>query len=254
MQCPGPDGLQQDIPLLTPALQFMLSRRLLATSIGTARSLLQRIAKKPCFDMTYTILHPLNRGAAVNSGRSRLQSLHACRTTPQVHAAQHTQVPLQNILPAPLLIPNNGHFRSLWKAFAQRRSFVSVRSQSSDGPSSTAQHAPITIQLPQYCCGCGIKMQQSDPEAPGWVWCTWMDEETADSQINAHSIPAWSPHLLQDVLHYCFHYLRVCRYFIIPAKLLEPRHQVRLAAKTKQQLPRSTARQADDFAVPAQWV
>jgi hypothetical protein len=25
------------------------------------------------------------------------------------------------------------------------------------------------IQVPPYCCGCGVKLQQVDPEAPGCV-------------------------------------------------------------------------------------
>ncbi len=24
-----------------------------------------------------------------------------------------------------------------------------------------------SMQLPQYCCGCGVKLQQQDPDAPG---------------------------------------------------------------------------------------
>lgn len=34
---------------------------------------------------------------------------------------------------------------------------------------SRRQSATIapSIQLPQFCCGCGVKMQQTDPKAPG---------------------------------------------------------------------------------------
>jgi hypothetical protein len=40
-------------------------------------------------------------------------------------------------------------------------------------PASTGPTAPeepaMNIKLPQYCAGCGIRLQQEDPDQPGWV-------------------------------------------------------------------------------------
>lgn len=36
------------------------------------------------------------------------------------------------------------------------------------GPGSAIALQQVGVQLPERCCGCGIRLQQADPEAPGY--------------------------------------------------------------------------------------
>lgn len=44
---------------------------------------------------------------------------------------------------------------------------ASAQQPPADGEAAPPPVQPVAVQIPQYCCGCGVKMQQADPEAPG---------------------------------------------------------------------------------------
>ena len=41
-------------------------------------------------------------------------------------------------------------------------------SSPASGPGSAIALQQVGVQLPERCCGCGIRLQQADPEAPGY--------------------------------------------------------------------------------------
>lgn len=52
--------------------------------------------------------------------------------------------------------------------------------------------AQLVNKLPQYCCGCGVKLQQTDPDAPGYFIIPKRLLEEMEQKVSPHvTIPAW---------------------------------------------------------------
>lgn len=48
-----------------------------------------------------------------------------------------------------------------------RRSAAASAAQEARGSQPDHQHAEMDLQLPTHCSGCGVGLQQDDPEGPG---------------------------------------------------------------------------------------
>ena len=79
---------------------------------------------------------------------------------------------------------------------------------SSAQAAAAADTSPAPLALPDYCAGCGVKLQEEDADRPGW-----------DASMLLQAFPVhWIPSRLNRQLDSP----QMCRYFKVPKKLLEP--------------------------------
>ncbi len=74
------------------------------------------------------------------------------------------------------------------------------------------------LQLPNYCAGCGVKLQSEDQDRPGWVLFRKYIVPTSKGIVSC------PPLLLAMVTYACARSddaVAACRYFKVPQKLIE---------------------------------
>ena len=103
------------------------------------------------------------------------------------------------------------------------------RAGSSSGAAAAADGEQADLQLPTHCSGCGVELQQADPEGPGWVLPAARWAATTIHSPAAFLMPAWLACCCSTSLHCCpidvsVCWCRVCcRFFQVPKRLLERR-------------------------------